>query len=201
MKRPVDEAIERAEAMLEHGLGGRAIATLEAVLFDHPEDPRLLVQLAELYVMSGDDLSAASYYLGALKLEPGDAELQIRMSAILEAARKEIESLAASSVGLPGMRRRKAAEVPTIRLDEFEVSADILALVPRDLATRFRVVPVARAGETLVLATAQPENRRALEEVAFVTDLAVNCVVATDEEITSALKRFYGAGKATKKKR
>jgi hypothetical protein len=73
--------------------------------------------------------------------------------------------------------------------------------VPVDLVRRFRVVPVAVEGETLLLATAQPENRRALLEIGLVTGLSVNCAVATDAEITSALKRFYGVGSKAKKKR
>lgn len=201
MVHPVEEALERADALLDNGQGARAIQNLEMVLFRFPEDARLVVRIAELYVMTGDDKGAASYYLQSLRLDPSDQELQIRMAAILEAVKPEVEKLAEGSVGLPALRRRKSPGIPTIDLDDVEVPDDVLAKVPVELVERFRVVPVAVEGQTLLLATAQPENRRALEEIGFVTGLAVNCAVATDTEITSAMKRFYGLGAKPRKKR
>ena len=194
MVHPVEEALERADTMYENGLGARAIQNLEMVLFRFPEDPRLVVRLSELYVLTGHDRGAASYYLMALRLDPQDPELQIRMGAVLEAVKPDVEKLAEGSVGLPALRRRKAPGVPTIDLDDVEVPQDVLQRVPLDLVERFRVVPVAVEGQTLLLATAHPDNRRALEEIGFVTGLSVNCALATDSEITSALKRFYGLG-------
>lgn len=201
MVHPVEEALERADALYENGQSGRAIQNLELVLFRFPDDPRLVIRLSELYVLSGDEPSAASYYLQALHLDPQDPELQIRMSAILEAIKPEVERLADGAVGLPALRRRRQPGVPTIDLDDVDVPEDVLSRVPLDLVERFRVVPVAVEGQTLLLATAQPENRRALEEIGFVTGLAVNCAVATDREISSALKRFYGLGAKRRKKR
>src|SRR5687768_13679387 len=205
MVHPVEEALERAESLIENGQAARAIQNLELVLFRFPDDPRLIVRLAELYVMEDQGSAAASYYLQALRLDPSDQELQIRMGAVLEAAKPDIEKLAeGSTVQLPAVRRRKMPDVPTVRLDDFDVDEEVLSLVPRDLVVRFRVVPIARSGQTLLLATSQPENRRALEEIAFVTNMTVNCAVATDAEITSALKRFYGLGaklRAAKKKK
>lgn len=201
MVHPVEEALERADALYENGQSSRAIQNLEMVLFRFPEDPRLIVRLSELYVLSGDEKGAASYYLQALRLDPGDPDLQVRMSAILEAIKSEVEKLAEGSITLPALRRRKQPGVPVIDLDDVDVPEDVLERVPLDLVERFRVVPVAVEGQTLLLATAQPENRRALEEIGFVTGLSVNCAVATDREITSALKRFYGLGAKAKKKR
>lgn len=192
MVHPVEEALERADTMLENGHPERAIQTLELALFRFPEDARLVVRLAELYAMTDQDGASASYYLQALRLDPSDQELQIRMSAVLEAVRDEVEKLAAGSEDLPALRRRKMPDVPRIDLGNLELSEEVLKLVPRDLVVRFRVVPVARSGQTLLLATSQPENRRALEEIGFVTGLSVNCAVATDAEITSALQRYYG---------
>ncbi len=201
MVHPVEEALERAEGLIENGQTARAIQNLELVLFRFPDDPRLIVRLAELYVIDGQGSAAASYYLQALRLDPGDQELQLRMTAILEAAKEDIEKLAEGSAQLPAVRRRRMPDVPTVRLDDFDVDEEVLSLVPRDLVARFRVVPIARSGQTLLLATAQPDNRRALEEIAFVTNMTVNCAVATDAEITSAMKRFYGLGTKKSKKR
>lgn len=200
MVHPVEEALERADTMLENGHPERAINTLELALFKYPEDARLVVRLSELYAMQGEDEASASYYLQSMRLDPQDAELQARMSGVLEAVREAVEKLAEGSEELPALRRRKSLDVPRIDLESLDLPEEVLSLVPRDLVVRFRVVPVAISGQTLLLATSQPENRRALEEIGFVTGYAVNCALATDDEITSALKRYYGVKQPRKKR-
>ncbi len=200
MAHPIEEALERADAMVEHGTPRRAVTELERVLFRFPEDARPVVRLAELYIRLGEKGSAASYYLQALKLDPPDPELQGRMGALLGVLRPEVEALASGGDGLKLTKRRRSIGLPRIQLDDFEIQPDILDLVPRELAARFRVVPVARAGEVLLVATANPGNRRAVEEVGFVTGLTVNCALATDAEISTALRRYYGLGPNRKKR-
>jgi hypothetical protein len=199
MVHPVEEALERADTMLENGHPERAINTLELALFKFSEDARLVVRLSELYAMQGEDEASASYYLQAMRLDPADPELQARMSGVLDAVREAVEKLAAGSAELPPLRRRKSLDVPRIDLENLDLPEEVLSLVPRDLVVRFRVVPVAISGQTLLLATSHPENRRALEEIGFVTGYAVNCALATDEEINSALQRYYGV-KSRKKR-
>src|SRR5947208_445015 len=101
MVHPVEEALERADTLFENGLGTKAIQNLEMVLFRFPDDARLVIRIAELYVLTGVDKHAASYYLMALRLDPQDSELQIRMGAVLEAVKPEVEKLAEGSIGLP----------------------------------------------------------------------------------------------------
>lgn len=199
---PVEEALERADAMMEHGQLDRAIRGLEMALFRFPDDPRVVVRLAELYAMGGDAPSSASYYLKALALDPPDPDLQIRMSAVFENAKEEVEALAEGSDGLPPLRRRRGPDVPTVHLDDVDVDEELLSLVPHDLVAKFRVVPLARLGETLLVATSEPEDRRAGEEIGFVTGLSVTYAIASRDEISTALERLYGlGGRGTKKVR
>ncbi len=46
--------------------------------------------------------------------------------------------------------------VPSIDLEEFEIDAVVIRLVPEDVATKHTVIPVNRAGSTLILATSDP---------------------------------------------
>src|SRR5215510_7790548 len=46
--------------------------------------------------------------------------------------------------------------VPTINLEEFEIDADIIKLVSRDQCEKHKVLPVSRAGNSLVVAMADP---------------------------------------------
>src|SRR6516162_9965000 len=46
--------------------------------------------------------------------------------------------------------------VPTVNLDEYEIDAEILALVKKDQCERHHVIPVSRTGNSLIVAMADP---------------------------------------------
>ena len=46
--------------------------------------------------------------------------------------------------------------VPSIDLDSFEIDAEVQVLIPEHVARKHNVIPVNRAGSTLILATADP---------------------------------------------
>jgi hypothetical protein len=85
--------------------------------------------------------------------------------------------------------------LPWVSLAKVRVDASLLALVPRDLAARHRVVPVhlrhdAR-GTTLYVATDDPLNEAALGECARAARVEVRPMVAAPEELTAAIALFY----------
>ena len=64
----------------------------------------------------------------------------------------------------------------------------MIRLVPADVAVKNNVVPVNRAGWTLILSTADPSNIYALDDVKFLTGYNIQAVVASEE----AIKRIAG---------
>ncbi len=81
--------------------------------------------------------------------------------------------------------------VPSIDLDEFEVDAEVTQLIPEEVATKHNVVPVNRAGSTLILATADPSNIFALDDIKFLTGYNIQPVVASEEAIKRSIEKFY----------
>ncbi len=59
--------------------------------------------------------------------------------------------------------------VPSIDLDEFDIDPEVAALIPEDVARKHTVVPVNRAGSTLIVATSDPSNIFALDDIKFLT--------------------------------
>ena len=84
--------------------------------------------------------------------------------------------------------------VPAISLDDFEIDPAVAKLVPEDVATKHTVVPVNRAGSTLVLATADPSNIFAIDDIKFLTGYNIEVVVASEEAIKRAIERVYDQG-------
>jgi len=81
--------------------------------------------------------------------------------------------------------------VPSIELDDFEIDPAVIELIPEEVATKHTVIPVNRAGSTLILATADPSNIFALDDIKFLTGYTVQPVVAAEEAIKRAIDRYY----------
>src|SRR3954471_20595511 len=86
--------------------------------------------------------------------------------------------------------------VPAINLAEFEIEADVIALVSKDVANRHRVVPVNRAGSSLIVAMADPANILAIDDLKFVTGYNIEVVVASEVAITASLEKYYESKQA-----
>jgi len=81
--------------------------------------------------------------------------------------------------------------VPSINLDDFEIESEVLALIPEDVANKHGVVPVNRAGSTLILATSDPSNIFALDDIKFLTGYNIQPVVASEDAIRGAIETYY----------
>jgi type IV pilus assembly protein PilB len=81
--------------------------------------------------------------------------------------------------------------VPSINLEDFTIEPEVLALIPEDVASKHSVVPVNRAGSTLILATADPSNIFALDDIKFLTGYNIQPVVASEEAIRQAIETYY----------
>jgi hypothetical protein len=76
--------------------------------------------------------------------------------------------------------------------DLFEIRPDILRLVPAKLAANLFVLPFRRLGRNLSLAMRDPKDLPALDEISFLTGLAISPFVSLDVRIQVALEKHYG---------
>jgi type IV pilus assembly protein PilB len=81
--------------------------------------------------------------------------------------------------------------IPSITLSQLDIDPDVLKLVPAQIAKKYEVLPIRRAGNALTLAMADPTNVFALDDVAFMTNLQVLPVVASQNAIRKAIERNY----------
>jgi type IV pilus assembly protein PilB len=84
--------------------------------------------------------------------------------------------------------------VPTINLEEYEVDADVLKLVPKEPCERHRVLPVSRTGNALIVAMADPTNLNAIDDLKFLTGYNIEPVIASETSIHAAIEKYYNAG-------
>ena len=81
--------------------------------------------------------------------------------------------------------------VPAINLSEFEIDADVIRLIPKEVAEKHQVVPVNRAGASLIVAMSDPSNIFAIDDIKFLTGYNIEVVVAAEAAIQAAIAKYY----------
>ncbi len=87
--------------------------------------------------------------------------------------------------------------VPLVRLSDYEIDPEVIALVPQAVASKHTAIPLQRGGSTLLVAMADPSNIYAIDDLKVSTDLNVEPVVSTESAIEAAIVRHYGESAAT----
>ena len=82
--------------------------------------------------------------------------------------------------------------LPNVELEGRDISGDILALVPSELAERHRMVPFNAEGKFLDVAMSDPTNLGIIDELRIRTQLNVRTYLAGPKSIERALLRYYG---------
>ncbi len=84
--------------------------------------------------------------------------------------------------------------LPAINLDEYEIDAEVVKLVSRDVCEKHRIIPVSRSGSSLIVAMSDPTNLNAIDDIKFLTGFNVEPVVSSETSIQAAIERYYSAG-------
>jgi type IV pilus assembly protein PilB len=71
--------------------------------------------------------------------------------------------------------------VPSINLADFDIDPEVLKLIPKEVVQRHQVIPINKAGNTLIVAMSDPSNIYAVDDIKFVTNLNIDVVVASEQ--------------------
>ena len=92
-------------------------------------------------------------------------------------------------------------KVPSVDLNSMEVDDSVVKIIPADIARKYTIFPVAKAGATVTVAMIDPTNVFAMDDVKFMTGYKVEPVVASETAIRSAIDRYYGSTHAIELKK
>jgi len=81
--------------------------------------------------------------------------------------------------------------VPSINLNEFEIDENVIKLIPAEVVQKYQLIPVNRAGSTLIVAMADPSNIFAIDDIKFMTGYNVEVVVTSEGSIRTAIDKYY----------
>jgi type IV pilus assembly protein PilB len=91
----------------------------------------------------------------------------------------------------------RAFGVPLLDLASFDIDQINKEYIDQKIATTRRVLPLHRRGNRLYVATSDPANLQALEEVRFKTNLIVEPIVVEDDKLGQAIHKLVEASGAT----
>ena len=81
--------------------------------------------------------------------------------------------------------------LPGIRINAYTVDADALGALPEKVARRHGAFPISKVGTTLTVAVATPQDLETTDDLRFASGCEIRTVVALEDEIASALDRYY----------
>ena len=79
-----------------------------------------------------------------------------------------------------------------IQLADYRVPDEVIAMVPRHVARRYKIVPVYKHDTTLTVAVSDPMDVDTVDSLRYILKINVEPVVATLAEIEASLSRYYG---------
>ncbi|MFZ4402625.1 MAG: type IV-A pilus assembly ATPase PilB [Pseudobdellovibrionaceae bacterium] len=92
----------------------------------------------------------------------------------------------------------KHYQVPGIQVSSFQVDADVLSLISKEVCEKNLILPIQKSGQVLVVAFSDPSNLMLKEDLRFITKHRIQVVVATESALISAIERYYGGSINTK---
>ena len=87
--------------------------------------------------------------------------------------------------------------IQIVDLGEIQISSDVLDEITETMAQMYRVVPVHLDGNTLSVATANPENITVADELRTFLGRDIQLLVTTDTELQRLLDEFYDSERET----
>ncbi|MBI1948100.1 MAG: hypothetical protein HYS27_20585 [Deltaproteobacteria bacterium] len=87
-------------------------------------------------------------------------------------------------------------DVPLVSLTDVRIAPELLSALPAEMCERLEMIPIARDDRSITIATSDPNNIGALDEVAFRTGLKVKTVLAPAREVEWALRSGYHGERA-----
>jgi type II secretion system protein E len=144
-----------------------------------------------------------SVSVGEILLERGKIKPE-HLQAALAARRSQNERIDRVLVRL-GLAEEKDVldvlgeqfSIDVVDLTQVQIGEDLLKLVPRHLIHKRGLLPVEQVNGTLRVATADPFDISALDDLRMLTGLKVEPVLASETEIQRLIRQHFGVGSST----
>ena len=80
---------------------------------------------------------------------------------------------------------------PFLPLASYEITPEIIELVPLSVAKQYLVIPIDKVGNNLTVGMSNPLNTKALEEIETFTNCNIQVFVCTMSDVKNAIAKYY----------
>ena len=109
-----------------------------------------------------------------------------------------VDLLVANKVIRPGdVTQAKAAQfgAEVVHLGNLKIDDEVIAIVPRDVARKYRVIPVFKNEGKVAVAIADPSDLNTIDSLTHLLNAEIELRVASEPDIEAALGKYYGGEK------
>ena len=83
-----------------------------------------------------------------------------------------------------------------VNMDDYEITPELVSLVPREFAEMSMIFPLAFDGSKLTIAMANPSQMHVLDSLRFMLNVSIKALEADKEAIDFAINKYYGEGES-----
>jgi len=84
-----------------------------------------------------------------------------------------------------------------VDLAKVVAQAEAIEAVPRNIARQHNILPLTKTDTTLTVAMTDPLDLYALDNLRFILNTEIRCVLATPEQVADAIEKYYGTEEST----
>ena len=136
--------------------------------------------------------------LGELLLEKGIIN-QAQLDKALKIQKEKGGLIGQIFVMLGYVKEEEIAQVLTVQygfpylpLESYEISADMIKLIPENVARQYNLIAIDKIGNLLTISMSNPLNIQAAEDIEMLSGCKVQVFISTMTDITNAIKKYYG---------
>jgi type IV pilus assembly protein PilB len=82
--------------------------------------------------------------------------------------------------------------VQGVDVGKFQIDPAVISLIPQEICSKYTLIPIQKAGGTLLVAFSDPGNIVVKEDLRFITRGKIQPVVGTEVSIAAAIEKYYG---------
>jgi len=135
--------------------------------------------------------------LGELLLEKGIIN-QAQLEKALKIQKEKGGLIGQIFVMLGYVKEEEIAQVLTLQygfpylpLESYEISADMIKLVPENVAIQYNLIAIDKIGNLLTISMSNPLNNQAVEDIEMISGCKVQVFISTMTDISNAIKKYY----------
>ena len=108
-----------------------------------------------------------------------------------------VDLLLANKVIRPAdVTQAKAAQfgAEVVHLGGLQIDDDVISIIPRHIAKKYRVIPVFKTDGKVAVAIADPSDLNTIDSLTHLLNAEIELRVASEPDIEAALNKYYGGG-------